>query len=524
MGEESVSAELQSVSAWLQSIEDELKRKESYGSFSSALVGHSIFRVPKQLKEVNPLAYEPLVVAIGPYKKSRKLQPSVTESFIRISAAKILLPLQHLGPDDFQTFVHRIVGDQFAMEKLAMQYERLPVYNEDALRALFTLDASFVTCFLVYLGYGDVRRPGYFPSTASGLARELGRRVLSDFKIPKRLVTSILRDLFLFENQIPLSLVKGVMSSIMGAGVEKDRSMLKAEKGDGNEDKEEGEEEFLGMCIEGVMRCVNPFQLDLMEEERSMPHCIIHRHTHLLDCLYSAVTMDGGDDRVVRSRVQSTVGMRGIEMQGGVHAREVEARMGVPTAVESAIHLRRAGISFKASRPTNGCASSNVLAIWFDKASATLYLPHVNISQESEAILRNLAVYEMVALQRTEVGSYLALMDDLIDTAQDVQVLRLSGVLEHSLRNDEEVAELWNGMCKNLQMLYETTTLAEAYAAIKEHLCRRMRYKKLWELYAEFSNRYLSAPWLTASVLAATTLLVLTITQTFYSAAIYYKS
>ncbi|MCO5594161.1 hypothetical protein L7F22_048184 [Adiantum nelumboides] len=522
MGEEGVSAELQSVSTWLKSIEDELKRKESYGSFSSALVGHSIFRVPKQLREVNPLAYEPLVVAIGPYRKSRKLQPSVTESFIRISAVKILLPLQNLGPDEFQTFAHRIVGDQFAMEKIAMQYERLPSYNEDALRALFALDASFVTCFLVYLGYGDVRRPGYFPSTASGLARELGVRVLSDFKIPKRLVISILRDLFLFENQIPLSLVKGVMTSIMGMGIDKTRSLLGQEKGD--EDHEEGEEEFLGLCIEGLMRCVNPFQLGIMEEERNMPHCIIQRHMHLLDCLYSAVTVDRGDDRVVRSRVQSTIGMSGIESQWGVHAREVEARMGVPTAVESAIHLRRAGIAFKASPPSIGCASSNVLAIWFDKASATLYLPHVNISQESEAILRNLAVYEMVALQRAEVGSYLALMDDLIDTAQDVQVLRLSGVLEHSLRNDEEVAEMWNGMCKNLQILYETTTLAEAYAAIKKHLCRQMRYKRLRELYAEFSNRYLSAPWLTASVLAATLLLVLTITQTFYSAAIFYKS
>ncbi|MCO5562593.1 hypothetical protein L7F22_016221 [Adiantum nelumboides] len=476
MGEEGVSAELQSVSTWLKSIEDELKRNEGYGSFSSALVGHSIFRVPKQLREVNPLAYEPLVVAIGPYRKSRKLQPSVTESFIRISAVKILLPLQNLGPDEFQTFAHRVVGDQFAMEKLAMQYERLPAYNENALRALFALDASFVTCFLVYLGYGDVRRPGYFPSTASGLARELGVQVLSDFKIPKRLVTSILRDLFLFENQVPLSLVKGLMTSIMGMGIGKTRSLLGQEKGD--EDHEEGEEEFLGLCIEGVMR----------------------------------------------SRVQSTIGMSGIESQWGVHAREVEARMGVPTAVESAIHLRRAGIAFKASPPSIGCASSNVLAIWFDKASATLYLPHVNISQESEAILRNLAVYEMVALQRAEIGSYLALMDDLIDTAQDVQVLRLSGVLEHSLRNDEEVAEMWNGMCKNLQILYETTTLAEAYAAIKEHLCCRMRYKRLRELYAEFSNRYLSAPWLTASVLAATLLLVLTVTQTIYSAAIFYKS
>jgi hypothetical protein len=58
---------------------------------------------------------------------------------------------------------------------------------------------------------------------------------------------------------------------------------------------------------------------------------------------------------------------------------------------------------------------------------------------------------------------------------------------------------------------------------VKQHLWRRQRYKRVRELCADFSSRYLSAPWLTASVLGATLLLLLTMAQTFYSAAIYYR-
>ncbi|KAH7289520.1 hypothetical protein KP509_30G007100 [Ceratopteris richardii] len=529
MADGNVSAEMQNVGAgdtqqvWLKSIEDELKRKESYGSFSTFIMGHSIHRVPRQLREVNTLAYEPMVVAIGPYKKSRKLQPSVTESFMRISAAKLVMAMLNIEAEGFQAFTQRVVGDQHSVEKLAMEYERAPPYGEDALRAVFALDACFVTCFLVFLGCGGMSRRSYFPWLGDTFAEELARRVEKEFKVPKRLVTSILRDVFLFENQIPLSLVKGIMTSIINTGGAKAGTDMPEIKQDNGEEKAE---EFLGRCIEEVVECANPFRADATPYggiTQGAP-CIVHRHTHLLDCLYSTVTMDSRDERVIRSRVQSAIGItRGSEMQGAA----VAARMGsAPTAVESAVHLRRAGIAFKPSATVGGTGvgGGNVVDIWFDKASATLFLPRLRIGPDSEAVLRNLAAYEMVALQRAEVGCYLALMDDLIDTAQDVQVLRLSGVLEHSLRNDEELAEMWNGMCKNLQVLYETSTLAEAYAAIKDHLCRRMRYKKLWELYAEFSNRYLSAPWLTASVLAATLLLVLTIAQTIYSAAIYYKS
>ena len=70
-----------------------MHHKESYnGSINyNTLISHNIFRVPRQLQEEKLLPYEPLVIAIEPYCKSRKMQPSVTEAFMMISAMNLLL-------------------------------------------------------------------------------------------------------------------------------------------------------------------------------------------------------------------------------------------------------------------------------------------------------------------------------------------------------------------------------------------------------------------------------------------------
>ena len=68
-----------------------------------------------------------------------------------------------------------------------------------------------------------------------------------------------------------------------------------------------------------------------------------HVHGHLLDCLYTAVTEQNcsAEDAAQKLRPQKS----GSENLG--IATEIEAQMELPTAVESAIHLRRAGIAFK---------------------------------------------------------------------------------------------------------------------------------------------------------------------------------
>ncbi|XVE61026.1 hypothetical protein DITRI_Ditri06bG0007200 [Diplodiscus trichospermus] len=60
-----------------------------------------------------------------------------------------------------------------------------------------------------------------------------------------------------------------------------------------------------------------------------------------------------------------------------------------------------------------------------------------------------------------EITSYLYFMDSFIDTAQDVKELRITGMLHTYLGSDEEVADLFNRMSKDLvpdQEIYSHVT------------------------------------------------------------------
>ncbi|XVE61025.1 hypothetical protein DITRI_Ditri06bG0007100 [Diplodiscus trichospermus] len=60
-----------------------------------------------------------------------------------------------------------------------------------------------------------------------------------------------------------------------------------------------------------------------------------------------------------------------------------------------------------------------------------------------------------------EITSYLYFMDSLIDTTQDVKELRVTGMLHNYLGSDEEVADLFNRMSKDLvpdQEIYSHVT------------------------------------------------------------------
>eukprot|EP00249_Psilotum_nudum_P001570 c14119_g1_i1 orf=243-1679(-) len=464
--------------SWLESLQHELRREDSIRR-----LGHTIVRVPKQLRDINPVAYDPLVIPIGPYRKSMRLEASLTEGYIRISAANTLLNQQNLRPYEFKQFAAIAVGN---VKDIMTEYERPPKYeSEDALTALFALDASFLACFIVHLG------SAYCKST------EFVKGVSRDFKLPRRLVDSIVRDVFILENQIPLSLLIKVMTQCGSSA--------------------ENASEDVSNCINYLIGLVNPFHVHAASnnEKPEAQDYVSKNHKHLLDCLYSTVTQNTANDgqsQFFDSRTTSRV-------NNPSWAVDIDIQEGELSTIESAAHLRRAGIQFKHLPP-----GANVQNIFFDPKTATLFLPQVKIVPETESLLRNLAAYEIVALQRAELGSYLSLMDDLIDTAEDVELLRNSGVLIHRLRNDNEVADLWNSICKNLPFLYESNVLKQAYRGMKRHLKRRSKYKKVWELYADFSKRYLSAPWLAASVVAAAILLLLTVLETSYVVAAYYKS
>lgn len=164
----------------------------------------------------------------------------------------------------------------------------------------------------------------------------------------------------------------------------------------------------------------------------------------------------------------------------------------------SASQLHEAGVKFKRGQ------SRPMLDVRFRKG--VLELPHLLIHETTESLFRNLIAFEQCRLNCPPVvTSYAKLMDNLIDTPQDIHILRKSGVISNSL-NPEDAAQFFN-------QLYSDTYIS--------HLHYREIY---WEVYfycswwwprwrSFYVHNYFTKPWAIVSQVFALAILILTILQ-----------
>ncbi|KAJ0591749.1 hypothetical protein HanHA300_Chr03g0076851 [Helianthus annuus] len=98
-------------------------------------------------------------------------------------------------------------------------------------------------------------------------------------------------------------------------------------------------------------------------------------------------------------------------------------------------------INFKAS--DGGIRDTKFVA-----SKAVLYLPVITLETYSEVVLRNLVAYEIaIASSTMELAHYVDLMSGIIDTEEDVMLLKSKGIIKGSMTN-KEIADLFNGMNK----------------------------------------------------------------------------
>ncbi|MCL7030783.1 hypothetical protein MKW94_004308 [Papaver nudicaule] len=164
-----------------------------------------------------------------------------------------------------------------------------------------------------------------------------------------------------------------------------------------------------------------------------------------------------------------------------------------------------AGVRFA---PTNG----NIESIRFDEKTATIYLPILYLDVNSEVVLRNLVAYESSTASGPLVfARYTELMNGIIDTEADAKLLRESGVVLNHFKSDEEVAKLWNGMCKSIR-LTKVPFLDKMIEDVNKFHSRRWRVKT-----KKFVKTYVFGSWKFLTFLAAVLLLLMTAFQAFCS-------
>ncbi|XP_034706103.1 UPF0481 protein At3g47200-like isoform X2 [Vitis riparia] len=122
-----------------------------------------------------------------------------------------------------------------------------------------------------------------------------------------------------------------------------------------------------------------------------------------------------------------------------------------------------------------------------------------------------MVAYEMCPDAPDDYGitSYICLLDDLIDHADDVKELRSKNILYNLLGNDEDVAQLFNEIGNDL---VDPEAYEDVKDRIQEHYNKRMN---TW--IAQALHDHFSTPWAIIAFIAAVLILFLTGVQTYYA-------
>jgi len=145
--------------------------------------------------------------------------------------------------------------------------------------------------------------------------------------------------------------------------------------------------------------------------------------------------------------------------------------------------------------------------------SGVLEIPRLKLYSYTESLFRNLLALEQCHyLDDAYFTDYIRILDFLIDTAKDVNLLVRKGILVNGLGDNNAVATLVNNLCSQIYIL----DMNSDYCS----LCKDLSsfYEDPWHSRkATLKRDYFSNPWRTTATVAAIILLVLTFTQTVCS-------
>ncbi|XP_028760101.1 UPF0481 protein At3g47200-like [Neltuma alba] len=174
-----------------------------------------------------------------------------------------------------------------------------------------------------------------------------------------------------------------------------------------------------------------------------------------------------------------------------------------------ATKLREAGVKFKVKN------SGSPFDIRFK--DGVLEISRLRIKDATEILLRNLIAYERCHLHDNYMNDYLFILDRLIETPGDVELLMHRGIIESKLSGTQEVASLMNELSPGMTMARRRFYFSDLCEKVSDY------YRVPWHRWRlTLKEDYFSNPWAIISVIAAMSLLLLTFVQTYYSVMSYY--
>ncbi|KAI3897017.1 hypothetical protein MKX03_015841, partial [Papaver bracteatum] len=198
-------------------------------------------------------------------------------------------------------------------------------------------------------------------------------------------------------------------------------------------------------------------------------------------------------------------------------------------SIPSVTELKRVGVKFVA-----GSSNGSFLDIKFK--NGIMEIPPIKIEDQTDALFRNCIAFEQYCDGNlTYMTSYAHFMDSLINSGEDVRVLCKQGILKHSLDHDEDVATLFNKLCCEVTVANfyysELCDLVNNYYNTRWHAwkatLKRDYFNSPWEIISLVGAIILIIFTLTATVFSilsftihkssAIILIILTLTATVFA-------
>ncbi|KAI8011363.1 UPF0481 protein [Camellia lanceoleosa] len=176
-------------------------------------------------------------------------------------------------------------------------------------------------------------------------------------------------------------------------------------------------------------------------------------------------------------------------------------------SLKSATELQEAGIKFKKIE------GRNLFNMRF--VNGKMEIPTLKVQDSTESVFRNLIAYEQY-LPDTNTTSwnhftaYRNVMDYIVNTSKDVEILTHHGSIFNLLGDNEVVVAMINKLGNNIIVSY--VGYEEVYNKVNDHYRGKCN---LWLVILR--RKYFNNPWALISFLAAVVLLLLTMLQTIFT-------
>ncbi|KAL3506435.1 hypothetical protein ACH5RR_031817 [Cinchona calisaya] len=185
--------------------------------------------------------------------------------------------------------------------------------------------------------------------------------------------------------------------------------------------------------------------------------------------------------------------------------KDVTRNTGDLKLIHCATELKEAGIKFEKMDET----------VLFDIVfnNGLLRIPTMIFEDRTESFLRNLMAYEQYSVdtQHNIVTDYVTFFGCLIHSAKDVTILSHRGIVHNLVGDNEAVSRIFNKMNVCIVGPSRNFCYAEIFRRVNVYCDRRMNR---W--MAKLRRKYMDSPWGVISIIAASLLLLFTLTQMIF--------